>query len=308
LRYSARVETAATEPPHPPAATSPVPAKLGEETGFLLRVAYADARRRVNDALPDRFPARTHEVLEALGDLGPRSQKDLAEVLHLNATIVVKLIDELERAGVVKRERNTVDRRSYTLMRTPAGRRALAELNAALQHAEDELTRNISRSEKRALDGMLTSVALHMNARRPLPQGLATRTTYLIGAAHLAVRDRANERLSALGIRTSLYGPLAILGAAGATSQRAIARQLGFTAAAAQQAVDRLEQAGLVRRDRSPDDRRAYALELTRRGVGTLSSARAVIADIHRDLAAILGGEPSRAELNRLLLRLLDRE
>jgi len=49
-------------------------------------------------------------------------------------------------------------------------------------------------------------------------------------------------------------------------SMQYIARQLGFTKSGATRVVDRLEKRGLIRRMRSPDDRRVCCVELTSAG------------------------------------------
>ena len=68
--------------------------------------------------------------------------------------------------------------------------------------------------------------------------------------------------------------------------------------------VDDLEGEGLVERRRNPADRRAYALEVTRRGEDWLERARpALVAAEDRLLASLEPGE--RAELVERLRRIL---
>jgi DNA-binding MarR family transcriptional regulator len=289
---------ALSRPPIP----APVPESLAEETGYLLRRAYVHAGEWMTAALPAGIPVRHYEVLQSLADLGPRSQRDLAELLWVNRTIMVKLVDALEREGLVERRRDPVDRRSYALELTAAGRHALADLSAAVDRAEAGFVEPLTGDEHATLRAQLAEIA---SAAGEHPAGLARRITSLLSPAHHRIRERVTERLQPLGLTTALWGVLATIAARGPTSQQAIADQLGLTGPAILQTVDRLQALGLVERRRDPDDRRSYALEPTERGDDALRQGRAAIGDIHDDLDAALGGAAERRELNRLLRVLL---
>ncbi|MGB8877411.1 MAG: MarR family transcriptional regulator, partial [Solirubrobacteraceae bacterium] len=125
----------ATVPQQPPARR---PATA--ETGFLLRLAHVRATEQIVAALPAGLRPRYHEVLAALAELGPRSQQQLAERLGINRTIMVSLIDSMEQAGLVERNRDPADRRSYAIAPTAEGSRALAEMESAADRADKQLT------------------------------------------------------------------------------------------------------------------------------------------------------------------------
>ena len=60
-------------------------------------------------------------ILEALYHLGPLNQRDLALKILKSGPNITTVIDNLERAGLVRRERNLEDRRSYTVSLTAGG-------------------------------------------------------------------------------------------------------------------------------------------------------------------------------------------
>jgi DNA-binding MarR family transcriptional regulator len=287
--------------PPPPA----VPGALAEQTGYLLRVAFVHSERWIDAVLPSGLPPRSHEILQALADLGPRSQRELASLLHINPPMMVGLIDAIDQAGLVIRQRNPADRRSYSLEPSEAGSAALADLNSALDRAEAGLTQRLDRDERGRLTTYLRTVVRDESWQPELPDGLARRPSYLLGSAHVYVRQLVNERLKAAGLTTTLYGPLVTLAALGVTSQQAIADRLGFSAAAIQQPVDRLEEAKLVVRNRSPVDRRAYALELTPQGRKRLGQAQQAIADVNQTYLDHILGARQHGELRRLLRKLI---
>jgi DNA-binding MarR family transcriptional regulator len=288
---------------HTPNST-PITRSLASETGYLLRRAYVEAGRRATAAMPEGAAIRDYEVLQTLADLGPSSQRRLSELLWVNRTVMVKLIDALEAAGFVERRRDPADRRSYALELTRAGELARARLSTAADEAEGGLTSALSAQDRTALRKLLSAIALAADQPPELATGLAGRTGFLHTHAHNRVRELTNARLGALGITTALYGVLATI-ARGPISQQAIADQLGLTGPAIVQAVDRLEAAGLVERRRDPSDRRSYALEPSSRGQATLREARSAIAQINEQLDKTLGGLDKRRELNGLLLKLL---
>jgi DNA-binding MarR family transcriptional regulator len=66
--------------------------------------------------------------------------------------------------------------------------------------------------------------------------------------------------------------------------------------------VDRLEQAGLVRRSRTREDRRVVLVKITPAGLDLLSRLDEPVLDLHRRLLGHLSRK-ELAELNRLLVK-----
>jgi MarR family 2-MHQ and catechol resistance regulon transcriptional repressor len=62
-------------------------------------------------------------VLEALLHLGPMCQRELGEKLLKSSSNVTTVVDNLERSGLVERQRSLEDRRVVSVRLTDAGRR-----------------------------------------------------------------------------------------------------------------------------------------------------------------------------------------
>jgi DNA-binding MarR family transcriptional regulator len=255
--------------------------------------------------MPDGVPVRHYEVLQALSDLGPCSQQQLAALLWVNRTIMVKLIDALERDGLVERRLNPSDRRAYALEVAPAGQVVLAALSAAAERADAGLSAPLTQRERRRLLALLRAIAVPEDAPT-LPKGLARHVGFLLGPAYFRVRAQVTERLRPLGLTAVLYGTFRVIAALGPISQQAVAQELGLTGRAVRDMVDRLEADELVERRPEPRDRRSYALEATARGRATLVQMRAALAEVPAQVATALGGESRRQELNSLLRKLLE--
>jgi DNA-binding MarR family transcriptional regulator len=282
-----------------------IPPALAEQTGFLLRVAFVRAAEIGAAEVPEGMSVRFYGVLLILTELGPRSQHELSKLLHVNRTMMVALIDSMEEAGLVERRRNPSDRRSYALEPTATGRDTLAELDAAVDRAEDELASGLTSEERRRLQELLSMVVISGEERQEIPVGLAERTGYLLTAAHLRRRGRFEELLRAAGIGPADFGTLATIAEIGPLSQQQVAEQLSLTGTAVVQIVDRLEADGLVKRGRNPSDRRSYALELTPKGKDTLERAQTALEQSNAELADTLGGRRQERELQGLMKNLL---
>ncbi len=64
-------------------------------------------------------------ALEALYSLGPLNQKEIGRKILKSSGNITLVIDNLEKRGLVKRERNKEDRRSYAVDLTAAGRKLI---------------------------------------------------------------------------------------------------------------------------------------------------------------------------------------
>ncbi len=92
--------------------------------GRLLSMAARLVEQEWNGWLADRD--MTHAGLLALHALrsGPRAQRELAAANMVEEQTMSKVLDRLERAGYVTRDRDTADRRRLIVQRTTAGERA----------------------------------------------------------------------------------------------------------------------------------------------------------------------------------------
>ena len=99
---------------------------------------------------------------------------------------------------------------------------------------------------------------------------LAERIGYLLAKLHQrwAAESVAVLREAGVGLSGMHFGALSIIDSAGPMSQQTLGELIGKDRTSIVAVVDDLEGEGLVERRRNPADRRAYALEVTRRGDG----------------------------------------
>jgi DNA-binding MarR family transcriptional regulator len=101
-------------------------------------------------------------------------------------------------------------------------------------------------------------------------------------------RALTQRALASLGLSPKGFGALAVLAAEGPLSQQQLAARQGIDRTTMVAVVDELERLGAVERRRDPDDRRAYALHLTRAGRRLLVPAEAAVVDVERSFLAPL--------------------
>jgi DNA-binding MarR family transcriptional regulator len=253
------------------------------------------------DAIRDDPRSRDFVVLDTLADQEADSQREIAERLGINRTIMVRLIDRLEDAGYVTRTRNPANRRSYVLSLTAAGREALDEMRRAVSDRDARLTAGLSRRERKRLDELLGRLL-------PEPEHAAVHSIeYLVAHAHYLMRRRGDALLADVGLKIRHFGPLFAIDRLGPCSQQQLAQYLTITEPAAAEVVDELVHAGLVARGQDPNDRRRYALELTDLGRQRLGVARDVVERLNADVLDTLGSD-GMAALRTLLTKLLPAE
>lgn len=289
--------------PEPPDSTPvTIPAALADATGYLLRRAFVHANESAAAVLPAGAHPRDYAVLAALVAIAPVSQRQLAEHLHVNRTIMVKLLDELERRGLVERRRDPADRRSNAVYATAAGEAEVARLEDDVERAERLMSERLSAPERRRLAALLTT--LTGAEERGLPPRLTTRLGFLVTKAHHQSRARVDVAMEELGLEARYYAALAVLAGTGPISQQRLARELGVSGPVIVELADALEARGLLQRRRDPRDRRAYELHPTVEGERVLAEARVVFADVLRELSRPIGEDGDR-ELRALLRSLL---
>ncbi len=143
-----------------------------EEACFVagLRVALADRGRGAlllgqvgailgeigDDRLaPAGLNARDYQILAVLDVDGPGSQHELAELIGKVPGVVVGAIDDMEKRGLVARERDALDRRRSRVVLTRKGRAALTKADRLADAAVAEVLPGLDVKELEALAATL---------------------------------------------------------------------------------------------------------------------------------------------------------
>jgi DNA-binding MarR family transcriptional regulator len=120
---------------------------------LVIRLSRAIYRSATEDVLGMRL--KQYIALNTLAGTPGMGQRQLGEALHLDPNNTVLMLNDLEDAGWAERRRDVDDRRRHVVELTPAGRKALARADQALDGLEDDVLDNLSPEERATLRGLL---------------------------------------------------------------------------------------------------------------------------------------------------------
>ena len=136
----------APEPGRSPAAHGP---SSDTNLGWSLAVVLHRWHERVESVL-EGVPhgSRGYHVLTATASGPPPTQAALARRLLIDRSVMTYLLDDLERAGLVRRRVDPQDRRIRRVCPTGHGREVLARAHESVEHVEERILAGLDTSER----------------------------------------------------------------------------------------------------------------------------------------------------------------
>jgi DNA-binding MarR family transcriptional regulator len=126
---------------------------------LLVQLGFHVARRFGERLAPLGIEQRQAGMLSRLAANQGRSQQAIAELIGVNATRMVFLVDELEGLGLAERRRNPADRRSHALYLTDAGTAMLERVRTVTAEHEAWIGAGLGDAERARLLGLLQTMA-----------------------------------------------------------------------------------------------------------------------------------------------------
>ena len=152
------------------------PEELVSSTIFLLKRLGTNAKEQSLQAYDDLGGLHPyhHAILAVLDEGSRETQGAIADSLGYDKGQLVGLLDELEEAGLVSRQRDQADRRRQIVQMTPAGRKMLEKLRKLSAHVEDEFLSGLSEKEREQFHALLLKIAeQHLPHCRHVPRTTA---------------------------------------------------------------------------------------------------------------------------------------
>ncbi len=106
-------------------------------------------------------------ALLAIAEMGPSTLKSIGRAIQLSPSTVVGIVDRLEEKGLVKRERDTRDRRNVFVAVTVAGQLVLANAPSALPNGFGSALGALPEIDRQALVITLEQFASLLEAKIP---------------------------------------------------------------------------------------------------------------------------------------------
>lgn len=139
--------------------------KLEDNLGFLLSRLGTSTRLRLSEAVaPLDLTLRQFVTLRSIAAGEGLSQAQLGERLRIDASSIVQVLDDCERAGLAERRPDPKDRRRYAIHLTPLGNARLTEARRAVEEVQDGLFASLGRTER----SQLLNLLLRLSSSGPL--------------------------------------------------------------------------------------------------------------------------------------------
>jgi len=157
--------------PHPvPEEAEPgraaLPPSMRDRIPFLLYRAAEQSHSLANDMLARTgLTARQVGILTLVIEREPMTQKALGDLLRIDRTTMVSLIDDLEDKGFVERQRHPRDRRAFLVWPTESGLAAKVEAIGILDEQQQNFLAPLTAAEQQQLGALLKR--LQRPPRRP---------------------------------------------------------------------------------------------------------------------------------------------
>lgn len=125
--------------------------------GLLLRRAHNHAATTMAEAVrPFGIELRHFAVLIELANNGPANQRTLAAAVGHDKVAMVRIVDDLEKAGYAVRNTDPTDRRARTVAITDRGSSVFDAAHVAARPIAERLTAHLGKAEREQLVDLLT--------------------------------------------------------------------------------------------------------------------------------------------------------
>ncbi len=123
----------------------------------MLTILGESFSRHIRDVLAEHeLKPRQLRILDLLADRGDLGQRELAALMAIDHSVLVSLLNPLEAGGLIKRKRDTEDRRRHVVSIAAAGQRRLAQADKAFRDAEDAFFAPLAADERKQLQTLLS--------------------------------------------------------------------------------------------------------------------------------------------------------
>lgn len=165
------------------------PSKSGFVALLLAQLGAHGARRFAERLATLNLTPPHAGILRRLNRTSGLSQREIASQLGMHASRLVGIVDEMEQLGLVVRESNPEDRRTYSLQITSKGREIMGEIAKISWQHNEALCAALSAEERVVLAGLLERIA----DQQGLMPGVHPGFRYLSGNAACASTDTGIE-------------------------------------------------------------------------------------------------------------------
>ncbi|CAG4889501.1 MarR family winged helix-turn-helix transcriptional regulator [Paraburkholderia saeva] len=134
------------------------PEALSKFTGSLVRRAQQRHVAVWLSEVSTEITSVQYAALEILQKTPGINQRQLGDELDVDRSTIADLVARMVRNELIERSDDAVDKRSYVLFLTPAGKKQLATLRPRVEEVERILTARLTRAERMELRRLLSAL------------------------------------------------------------------------------------------------------------------------------------------------------
>ena len=147
-----------------------LPRELATSQVFLLgRLGYELKRHAIEELEAAGFSFYDYSVLALVAEGACTAQSSIADLLRLDRSQLVGLLDGLEERGLIERRRDPADRRRHLVSLTAIGGTELTRLRAIIKQIEDEFLAPLDAESREQLHELTMKLACFHDARFAAP-------------------------------------------------------------------------------------------------------------------------------------------
>lgn len=141
-------------------------------SSMLIALLARGSRRLMDQAIaPTGLRPTELLVLQHLRDRGSAPQQALADLIGIDATNLVAVLNSLEDQFLIERHRDRADRRRAIIALSDRGEQALADLDKSLLHIDDIILAPLTGDERETLHDLLAKAARNIGPGCAPPPG-----------------------------------------------------------------------------------------------------------------------------------------
>ena len=141
-------------------------------SSLLIAQLARGTRRQMEQAIaPTGLRPTELLALQHLRERGPSAQQALAELIGIDATNLVAVLNSLEDGGLIDRRRDRADRRRAIIALSPQGEQLLTDLDRSLLRVDDQILAPLTGTERQTLHALLAKAVKHIGPECPPPPG-----------------------------------------------------------------------------------------------------------------------------------------
>jgi DNA-binding MarR family transcriptional regulator len=125
----------------------------------FVKVVGSSLASRMGGLTPGRF-----SLLVLLRANPGINQTDLSRGVGVDKSTLTPALDQLEKKGLIQRQRTAADRRTYALCLSPAGEQLLSELMAKVEQHEKNIVAALNSAERAMLNRLLRKIARNLGS------------------------------------------------------------------------------------------------------------------------------------------------